>query len=133
MPVRGCFWLKELKGMVIIASDPQLPDIKWLFSPAPQNPGRTPPIFFPAPQIPGRPWEGSFQGSWRDGDISQFNFKCSSYYLCRARSAVGRAPDSFDTRFGHILSFLLPLIQEEQLSVTGESMCTKYWLNASEV
>ena len=28
----------------------------------------------------------------------------------------------------HILSFLLPLIQEGQLSVTGESMCTKYWL-----
>ena len=28
---------------------------------------------------------------------------------------------------GHILSFLLPLIQEGQLSVTGESMCTKYW------
>ena len=26
---------------------------------------------------------------------------------------------------GHILSFLLPLIQEGQLSVTGESMCTK--------
>ena len=26
------------------------------------------------------------------------------------------------------LSFLLPLIQEGQLSVTGESMCTKYWL-----
>ena len=47
-------------------------------------------------------------------------------------SAVGRAPDSqvrgpgFDTRSGHILSFLLPLIQEGQLSVTGESMCTKY-------
>ena len=43
------------------------------------------------------------------------------------RSAVGRAPDSedrgpgFDTRSGHILSFLLPLIQEGQLSVTGES------------
>ena len=31
---------------------------------------------------------------------------------------------------GHILSFLLRLIQEEQLSVTGESMCTKYWLTA---
>ena len=51
------------------------------------------------------------------------------------RSAVGRAPDSqvrgpgFDTRSGHILSFLLPLIQEGQLSVTGESMCTKYWLS----
>ena len=35
---------------------------------------------------------------------------------------------------GHILSFLLPLIQEGQLSVTGESrMCTKYWLTAYEV
>ena len=28
------------------------------------------------------------------------------------------------------LSFLLPLIQEGQLSVTGESMCTKNWLTA---
>ena len=41
-------------------------------------------------------------------------------------SAVGSAPDSrarspeFDTRSGHILSFLLPLIQEEELSVTGK-------------
>ena len=50
------------------------------------------------------------------------------------RSAIGRAPDfkvrgpEFDTRSGNILSFLLPLFQEGQLSVTGESMCTKYWL-----
>ena len=29
--------------------------------------------------------------------------------------------------------FLLPLFQEGQLSVTGESMCTKYWLTALEV
>ena len=29
-----------------------------------------------------------------------------------------------------ILSFLLPLIQEGQLSVTGESMCKKYWFTA---
>ena len=55
------------------------------------------------------------------------------------RSAIGRAPDSlvrgpgFDTRSGNILSFLLPLFQEGQLSVTGESMCTKYWLTALEV
>ena len=54
-------------------------------------------------------------------------------------SAIGRAPDSyvrgpgFDTRSGNILSFLLPLFQEGQLSVTGESMCTKYWLTALEV
>ena len=52
------------------------------------------------------------------------------------RSAIGRAPDSlvrgpgFDTRSGNILSFLLPLFQEGQLSVTGESMCRKYWLTA---
>ena len=26
--------------------------------------------------------------------------------------------------------YLLPLFQEGQLSVTGESMCTKYWLTA---
>ena len=30
----------------------------------------------------------------------------------------------------NILSFLLPLFQEGQLSVAGESMCTKYWLTA---
>ena len=47
-----------------------------------------------------------------------------------------RTPDSevrgpgFDTRSGNILSFLLPLFQEGQLSVTGESMCKKYWLTA---
>ena len=52
------------------------------------------------------------------------------------RSTVGRASDSrtksrrFDTRSGHTLSFLLPLVQEGHLSVTGESMCTKYWLIA---
>ena len=34
------------------------------------------------------------------------------------------------TRSGNILLFLLPLFQEGQLSVTGESMCTKYWLTA---
>ena len=51
-----------------------------------------------------------------------------------ARSAIGRSPDllvrspGFDTRSGNTLSFLLPLFQEGQLSVTGESMCTKYWL-----
>ena len=56
--------------------------------------------------------------------------------LAGPRSAIGRAPDSlvrgpgFDTRSGNILSFLLPLFQEGQLSATGESMCTKYWLTA---
>ena len=47
------------------------------------------------------------------------------------RSAIGRAPDSyvrgpgFDIRSGHILSFLLPLVHEGQLSVTGESRRSK--------
>ena len=58
-----------------------------------------------------------------------FNFTC---VLDGPRITVGRAPDSsvrgpeFDTQSGHILLFLLPLIQEGQLSVTGESMCMKY-------
>ena len=30
----------------------------------------------------------------------------------------------FDTRFGHLSSFLLPLIQEGQFSVKGESICS---------
>ena len=51
---------------------------------------------------------------------------------CVAQS-VGRLTEArgpgFDTLSSHILSFLLPLIQEEQLSVTVESMCTKYWLS----
>ena len=62
--------------------------------------------------------------------------QCASVFNAGPRSAVGRAPDSkvrgpgFHTRSGLILLFLLLLIQEGQLSVTGESMCTKYWLTA---
>ena len=54
--------------------------------------------------------------------------------LAGAHSAVGSTSDSrargpgFDARSRHIHSFLLPLIQDRQLSVTGESMCRKYWL-----
>ena len=65
-----------------------------------------------------------------------FPNKISFLNCAGPRSAIGRAPDSkvrgpgFDTRSGNILSFLLPLFQEGQLSVTGESMCTKYWLTA---
>ena len=44
-------------------------------------------------------------------------------------NAIVRGP-GFDTRSGNILSFLLPLFQEGQLSVTGEIMCMKYWLTA---
>ena len=54
-----------------------------------------------------------------------------SFWMAGPRSAIGRAPDSevrgpgFDARSVNILSFLL-LFREGQLSVTGESMCTKY-------
>ena len=34
----------------------------------------------------------------------------------------------FSTRSGYLFSFLLPLTQEGQLSVTGKSVCMKYWL-----
>ena len=46
-------------------------------------------------------------------------------HLTRKSGVLG-----FYTRSGNILSFLLPLFQEGQLSVTGESMCTKNWLTA---
>ena len=50
----------------------------------------------------------------------------------RVAQSVGhltrKSGPEFDTRSGNILSFLLPLFQEEQLSVTGKSMCKKYWL-----
>ena len=55
-----------------------------------------------------------------------------SYLKAGPRCAVDSASDSrargpgFDTRSGHILSFLPPLVQEG----TGESMGTKYWLTA---
>ena len=61
------------------------------------------------------------------------------FFIAGPRSAIGRATDSqvwgpgFDTQSGNILLFLLPLFQEGQLSVTGESMCTKYWLTSKEV
>ena len=54
---------------------------------------------------------------------------CPHLFYAGPRSAIGRGP-GFGTRSGNILSFLLPLFQEGQLSVTGESMCTKYWLAA---
>ena len=52
-------------------------------------------------------------------------YRCTSHALSHLYLGPG-----FDTRSGNILSFLLPLFQEGQLSVTGESMCTKYWLTA---
>ena len=47
-------------------------------------------------------------------------------HLNRKSEILGSIPG----RSGPILRFLLPLIQEGHLSVTGESMCTKYWLTA---
>ena len=69
-------------------------------------------------------------------NIKNFSFFSGSdkprmLFFLAPRSALGSASDlrargpGFDTRSVHILSFLLPLIQEGQLSVTGESMCTQ--------
>ena len=48
----------------------------------------------------------------------------------RVAQSVGhmthKSGPGFDTRSGNMLSFLLPLFQEGQLSVTGKSMCIKY-------
>ena len=46
-------------------------------------------------------------------------------HLTRKSEVLGSIPG-----LATYLLFLLPLIQEGHLSVTVESMCTKYWLNA---
>ena len=66
----------------------------------------------------------------RHSNVNQWPYQGSG----RVEQSVGhltrvRGP-GFDTRSCHILSFLLSLIPEGQLSVTSESMCTKYWLTA---
>ena len=49
-------------------------------------------------------------------------------HLALVHEVVGLNPTLQETRSCNILSFLLPLFQEGLLSVTGGSMCTKYWL-----
>ena len=48
-------------------------------------------------------------------------FDCVSQSVTRLPQEP-EVPGSIPHKFGHILSFLLPLINEGQLSVTGESM-----------
>ena len=49
-------------------------------------------------------------------------------HLTRKSEVLGLIPG-----MATLFSFLLSLIQEGQLSVTGESMSMKYWLTAEEV
>ena len=62
------------------------------------------------------------------GLATYFCFRGYGYVPLNSQKLPRTFCPGFDTRSGNILSFLLPLIQEGQLSVTGESMCTKYWL-----
>ena len=54
------------------------------------------------------------------------DFRKAFNLVAGSASASRAIGPGFNTRSGHILSFLRPLIQEGQLAVTGESMCTKY-------
>ena len=65
--------------------------------------------------------------------VFRFSFRIRNSVLVEVAGrhvAVGGASDSrarllgLESRSGYLLSFLLPLIQEGQLSVTGESRCT---------
>ena len=82
-------------------------------------------------------------------DVAHLGSHCSSYGAtivgARHGSSIGRvftwhaSGPEFDPHVRHILSWRfghekistailpLPLIQEEQLSVIGERMCSKYW------
>ena len=66
----------------------------------------------------------------------ELSLRTATFTRAVPRSAVGSTSDSrpicpgFDTRSSHILLFFLSLIQEGQLLVDGESICTRYWLTA---
>ena len=67
-------------------------------------------------------------------EMSQKTMKLLMNDLAWPCRAAGSASDSrargpgFNTWSGHILPFLFPLIQVGQLSVSGKTMCIKYWL-----
>ena len=50
--------------------------------------------------------------------------------LFSSKGSIPGLATYFRFRSGHLLSFLLQLIQEGHLSVTGVSMCMQYWLTA---
>ena len=70
---------------------------------------------------------------------SHLHFRPGAVVRSEASSLGMQAAPEFDPHVRHILLWRpghenistailpLPLIQEEQLSVTGERMCTKYW------
>ena len=82
------------------------------------------------PVVPGS--NPALVGGGGGGGGGLFSRKCGTIaHTAGLCSAVGSTSDSrargarFKAWSGHILVFLLPLIQEGQLSVTGKSMCTK--------
>ena len=88
-------------------------------------------------EFPGSKWDFQVANLL----LATLNFKPCPYILgipskdhARLHSTVSSMSDSrasgpgFDSWSSHILSFFLPLIQEKQLSVTGKSVCMKYWL-----
>ena len=62
--------------------------------------------------------------------ISHFNMKCAILKPSGIAQSVGHLTCKSGVLGSIPGLFLLPLFQEGQLSVTGESMCTKYWLTA---
>ena len=60
------------------------------------------------------------------GLVQEFPGPCGA--VVSASDSRARGPE-FDIQSGLIISILLLLIQEGQLSVTGQSMCSKYFVN----
>ena len=67
--------------------------------------------------------------TWQPGAVARS--EVSSLGMQAAPSLIPTSGTFFHGDFGHknisTAILPLPLIQEEQLSVTGERMCTKYW------
>ena len=73
------------------------------------------------PNLQNIPKDFEIKMPGRHINIDYVSFIAGPHSAVSTRRARG---PKFDIRSGYIILFLLPLIQEGELSVTGESMCT---------
>ena len=57
-------------------------------------------------------------------------YQCFNHHLQESFGPITLYMSVYMLTSFHVINNVLPLFQEGQLSVTGESMCTKYWLTA---
>ena len=106
----------------------------WLCSPVCVGPGRKPrrPVFSQRGSyyVPMPPWECQIQSSVLPGAVAWSVGRLFAITCCRS---IPRVRHILLGRFGHenISTAILPLIQEEQLSINGKRTFARYWFTAS--